>query len=151
MSRWLVDTNVLLRLNEAEKECYVLTENALERLGLEGNTLCTTPQVLVEFWCTATRPVSVNGMGWDTALTHKKVKAIQDQFALLPDNADIVSSWLSLVSSYDIKGKQVHDARLVAVMLTHGVSNILTYNFADFKGYTEITAVSPADIVQQAK
>jgi hypothetical protein len=42
---------------------------------------------------------------------------------------------------------QVHDARLVAAMLAHGVPQILTLNPRDFQRYTEITVLHPADVV----
>jgi predicted nucleic acid-binding protein len=121
MGRWLIDTNILLRLQEEESDEAALAEEALVRLG------------------------------WNPEDTGNRVDEICNTFELLGDNEYIFPRWLSLVSKYGRQGKQVHDARLVAVMLTYGVSNILTYNFADFKGYKEITAVSPADIVQPAK
>lgn len=37
----------------------------------------------------------------------------------------------------------VHDTRLVAAMLVHGLTHILTFNISDFLPYPEITAVNP--------
>jgi predicted nucleic acid-binding protein len=44
-----------------------------------------------------------------------------------------------------VSGVQVHDARLVAAMKTHGVTHILTFNVVDFQRYAdeEIIAVDP--------
>jgi hypothetical protein len=39
-------------------------------------------------------------------------------------------------------GVQVHDTRLVAAMLVHGVRHIFTLNVADFSRYGEITVVT---------
>ncbi|MEI6442036.1 MAG: hypothetical protein WCO29_02610 [Nostocales cyanobacterium ELA583] len=33
-------------------------------------------------------------------------------------------------------GVNVHDARLVAVILAHGLTHILTFNISDFKRYS---------------
>lgn len=44
-------------------------------------------------------------------------------------------------------GVNVHDARLVAAMLVHGLTDILTFNTKDFARYSEITAVHPTAIV----
>jgi len=151
MGRWLVDTNILLRIQEEGSHEAALAQEALARLGEREDIACVTPQVLVEFWCAMTRPAEANGLGWNPEDTGKRIEEIRREFELLKDNENIFPRWLSLVSHYGRQGKQVHDARLVAVMLTHGVTNLLTYNFADFKSYTEITAVSPADIVQSAK
>ena len=43
--------------------------------------------------------------------------------------------------SVGVFGVKVHDARLVAVMLTHGISHLLAFNAGDFKSYLSITAV----------
>jgi predicted nucleic acid-binding protein len=40
-----------------------------------------------------------------------------------------------------VKGIGVHDARLVASMMVHGVNNLLTFDTGDFKRYEEITPV----------
>jgi len=43
-----------------------------------------------------------------------------------------------LVQRYEIRGKQIHDANIVAVMLTHGVHRLSTYNQRDFLQFDEI-------------
>jgi len=53
---------------------------------------------------------------------------------------------LTLVKTHDIKGKKVHDARLVATMHAHGVTFLLTFNTDDFKGYPNITLLHPDDV-----
>jgi len=47
-------------------------------------------------------------------------------------------------------GKPSHDARLVAAMLAHGVTHILTFNDTDFRRYAGITPVVPAAIAAGA-
>lgn len=42
--------------------------------------------------------------------------------------------------------KQVHDARLVALMQAHGITHILTLNGSDFTRYPGITPVDPASL-----
>ncbi len=51
--------------------------------------------------------------------------------------------WRQLVDRYDVRGRQVHDARLVAVMLTYDITHLLTLNAADFYRFEEITVVVP--------
>ena len=46
-----------------------------------------------------------------------------------------------------MSGIQVHDARLVAVMLVHGIENILTLNVTDFQRYPGISAVHPQKVI----
>jgi predicted nucleic acid-binding protein len=40
----------------------------------------------------------------------------------------------------------MHDARIVAAMLSHRVTHLLTFNTADFKRYTEITTINPREV-----
>jgi predicted nucleic acid-binding protein len=57
--------------------------------------------------------------------------------------AQITNRTPRLVVAYGVKGVNVHDARLVAAMLVHGLTHILTFNISDFARYSEITAVHP--------
>jgi hypothetical protein len=44
-----------------------------------------------------------------------------------------------------IIGKQVHDARLVALLNVHGVPHLLTFNVHDFQSFGSL-AVSPEQL-----
>jgi predicted nucleic acid-binding protein len=65
----------------------------------------------------------------------------------LPDTPDIFSEWERLVETYEVSGRQAHDARLVAAMHVHDVTHLLTFNTDDFKRFVEITAVNPKTVV----
>jgi predicted nucleic acid-binding protein len=54
---------------------------------------------------------------------------------------------LQLVSAAQVIGRRVHDARLVAVMITHSVTHLLTFNRDDFRQFSMITVVTPADVL----
>ena len=54
--------------------------------------------------------------------------------------------WHALVVELKLTGVQVHDARIVALMLTHGITHILTFDTEDFRRYTGITALSPHEL-----
>jgi hypothetical protein len=43
-----------------------------------------------------------------------------------------------------------HDARLVAAMIVHGVTHLLTFNGADFARYSGIRITDPTIAAQQA-
>ncbi|MEO8495996.1 MAG: hypothetical protein ABI614_13060 [Planctomycetota bacterium] len=65
---------------------------------------------------------------------------------LLLDERGVYAEWEQLVGSFDVKGKKSHDARLVAAMLRHGISHILTFNTSDFSRYTSVRANLPTDV-----
>lgn len=92
-----------------------------------------------------TRPVNVNGFGWNIEKTQNEVEQILNQFPQLQETPEIFVHWLDLVTGYQLQGKRVHDARLVAVMLAHEVTHLLTFNPNDFKAIDEITVVAPQD------
>lgn len=64
MARYLVDTNVLLRMLQPESAQQASAVRAVTTLAERGNLPCVTPQVLVEFWAVSTRPIEANGFAW---------------------------------------------------------------------------------------
>lgn len=66
---------------------------------------------------------------------------------MLQDSPDVYFEWRRIVLEYSVSGKQVHDARLVAVIISHEVTHILTFNTVDFTRYAPegIVSVDPAD------
>ena len=49
----------------------------------------------------------------------------------------------SLVTLYGVSGKKTHDTKLVAAMIVHGVTHVLTYNVDDFTRFSEISTIHP--------
>jgi predicted nucleic acid-binding protein len=106
-----------------------------------------TPQNLIEFWNVATRPKERNGLGYSLVRTQREVVRIKSLFPILLDSPLILAEWERLVTTYEVKGVNVHDARLVAVMLVNRISHILTFNDDDFRRYaSEITVINPNNI-----
>jgi predicted nucleic acid-binding protein len=64
----------------------------------------------------------------------------------LPDSQQVYFNWRDLVITHDVRGVQVHDARLAAIMRAHGVTRILTLNESDFLRYAGIQAVHPNQV-----
>jgi predicted nucleic acid-binding protein len=112
-----------------------------------GHELFITPQILIEFWAVATRPIDANGLGWSSALVQTEIERLRRLFSWLDDNDQVFSNWLQIVSGYNVQGKQVHDARLVAVMQTYQVTHLLTFNVDDFRRYQDINIWHPDQIV----
>jgi predicted nucleic acid-binding protein len=134
---------------DEEAPQHLLAGEAVSILLARGNEVYVTAQNLIEFWAVATRPREANGFGWSTEQTASEIEQIRNRFPLLADTPEIVTRWLTLVTDHDIKGKKVHDARLVAVMQVHDVTQLLTFNTDDFKGYPNITLLHPRNIGQQ--
>ena len=146
MAAYLLDTNVLLRLVDRASPDHAPAAQAVERLLSRRESCYLTPQVLVEFWAVATRPVAVNGLGWTSGQARTEVEALLDQFPLLEETPAVFENWLGLVTDQQVVGKQVHDARLAAVMHTHSISRLLTFNLEDFPPGYRVEAAHPAAV-----
>jgi predicted nucleic acid-binding protein len=147
MIKYLLDTNILLRVADSSAPTHNLAIDAIKEILKLGNKCVITAQVLVEFWVVATRPLEVNGLGWTPEQTRKKINQIIAQFILLEETSDIFFYWLQLVTDYNIKGKRTHDIRLLAVMKTHNITHLLTLNPKDFIQLPEITIIQPQELI----
>src|SRR3989442_13543386 len=144
----LLDTNLLLRwANLLDPERPVALA-ALRTLARQGQVLHTTPQNYIEFWGSAPRPLAVNGLGLTPARAGRLVQRLRPLFPLLVDPNALLDEWLRVVTAAGVSGRQVHDARLVAVMRAHGVTHILTFNVGDFTRYQGlgIVPVHPSSV-----
>jgi len=144
--RWLVDTNVLLRSVQPTDPMHADAAQSVSILRSRRVELQITTQNLIEFWAVCTRPVANNGLGLTIVQAEAEVISLREVFAFLPDIPEILTEWERIVTRYQVIGKQAHDAHLVAAMLAHGLTHLLTFNHRDFKRFTEITVVTPQNI-----
>jgi len=61
------------------------------------------------------------------------------EFSLLFADRNSLDKLIELVLNHAIRGKKIHDAAIVSLMLTNGITDILTHNIDDFKSFPEIT------------
>jgi len=144
---FLVDTNIILRMAQPGHPMCADALNALNVLQHREEQFYLTSQNLIEFWRTCTRPIDSNGLGLTVIQTDAELLRLENLFSILPDTAEIYTEWRRLVVAYSVMGVNVHDARLVAVMLVNGLTHILTFNTRDFTRYSEITAIHPTAIM----
>lgn len=147
MTRYLVDTNLLVRIANGDDAQHDVAKSATLRLITGGDQLYLTSQILVEFWSVATRPAANNGLNWEPSRVERQLQIFLSGFQFLQEVPQVFDAWRRLVVAYDVRGKRVHDARLVAVMEAHQITHILTFNVVDFIRYPTITAVNPASVV----
>jgi len=118
----------------------------MRKLRGQGETLYITPQVLVEFHALTTRPVTANGWGLSPRQALLEARKIEALFPVLDETPAIFPLWRSLVRRHNVVGRQVFDARLVAVMQAYGIPKILTLNASDFRRFSAITVVEPQNV-----
>ena len=147
MTAYLLDTNIWLRSVQREAPQHPIAVEALATLLVQGNDVFITAQNLIEFWSVASRPIEANGLGWSVETVRQEIDRLLALFPLLDDTADVFTHWLQLVSTYRVIGRRVHGARLVAAMITHGITHLLTFNRDDFRQFAMITVVTPTDLL----
>ena len=74
----------------------------------------------------------MNGLGLSAVDAEAKAAVFEATFPLLAETPDVYPAWKALVGGLGVIGKQVHDARLVAVCHVHAVTHLLTFNVAHF-------------------
>jgi predicted nucleic acid-binding protein len=145
--RILLDTNVVLRLSDAGQAMHDQAMAAVDWLDANGHECVIVPQVLYEYWVVATRPAQQNGLGMSVVDADLAISQWITVFRLLRDERGIFTFWRELVATNGVKGKTAHDARLVAAMLRHGLTDLLSFNKPDFARFTAIATYTPAEVL----
>ena len=87
MTKYLLDTNVVLRFSNPADSQYDLATEAVATLLLQGNECYLTAQVLIELWVVATRPMDVNGLGWSVEQTHNLIEQLLNRFPMADETS----------------------------------------------------------------
>jgi predicted nucleic acid-binding protein len=146
----LVDTSVLARLANTNDSRHAVSTHSVTELHRKGEVLHLTAQNFIEFRNLATRPKAKNGLGLSVAEAEAKSTIFEATFPLLLETPDIYPAWKALVQALGVIGKQVHDARLVAVCHVYRVTHLLTFNVSHFSRLASfgpgIVIVDPASV-----
>ncbi len=140
--RYLVDTNVLLRYARQTDAQHAIAFRSIDTLHARRYDLYVATQNLTEFWNVATRPAVRNGLGQSVSDADITLHTLERLFPRLTETASTYDEWRRLVVQFGVSGVQVHDAHLVAIMLSYGVTHILTFNTTDFARYAPVGVVA---------
>jgi predicted nucleic acid-binding protein len=110
----LVDTNVLLSATTPFRSLHHASLAVLNDWPNEGVPLAVSSQVLREYLAVATRPIEANGLGLDVGDALANVAAFHGRMRLLIENELVWDRLQYLIATYGCRGKQIHDANLVA-------------------------------------
>jgi len=135
----VVDTNVLVHSTAIGSPDHRRARAALARLTAQG-PVSVTRQILREYLAATTRAQS-----WSQALTLADATGDTDaftrRFGVLEDGPAVWTELTTLTRGFAFGGKQVHDASIVATMLAHGETRLLTFNAADFRRFGSLIEV----------
>jgi predicted nucleic acid-binding protein len=148
--RYLIDTGILLRIIDEQDPQHELVQSVFERFGRERHDAYITAQNIAELWNVATRPTANNGLNLSPAIISRLFGDMIEPLCTVLTEPDILlSEFRRLLLQYNVVGKQVHDARLVAMMLVWQIDNLLTLNDRDFRRYEPegIKIVTPVSLI----
>lgn len=137
-----LDTNILVYLSF---DHFLLHQTARSRVGeLErgGHPLWISRQILREFLAVASRPGILTSEP-SLAFLVGLVEEFTRQFHLAEDTAQVTGRLVELIQEPGARGRQVHDANIVATMLAHGIGALLTHNVRDFRRYEPALTILP--------
>ncbi len=144
--RWIVDTNVPLRLVRRSDPLCRTAFRALAFLARRGDELCVVPQTIYEFWNVCTRPADRNGFGLSIEEADRAASRVERRLRLLHDTPALYAEWRKLVVVHRVAGAQAHDARIAAAVIVHRPAQLLTFNTADFARFAGVVAANPQDV-----
>ena len=141
-SKAFVDTNILLRAVLSRVPLHDEAEAMIQRMLDQDVELWISRQVIREYLVQATHPrtfsppLAIDQVVYQLAM-------IEGPFRVADDTGAVTAQLLALLQTYPTRGKQIHDANIVATMLTYDITVLLTLNVADFRRFEDrITILS---------
>jgi predicted nucleic acid-binding protein len=131
----MLDTSVLLAATDEGRPEHEGALRVVNEWPGKGVILYSSGQLLREYLAVATRPAGKNGLGLPLTDALRNVRAIRGRTTVLADGDRVVDRLLGLLGDVSCCGKQIHDANVVATMLAHQVSTVVTMNLDDFKRF----------------
>lgn len=132
-----VDTKVIVAASVEGHPSHALVTAYLERLAKAGAGICFSTQVCREFMVVLTRgPVENRSFEPPEALA--VLAEWRGSCVVLEDSELVLADLLALVRRYSVRGKQIHDANIVASMRAHGITRLATLNVTDFRRFEDL-------------
>lgn len=135
-----VDTNILVYATQLASPSRDVARKALERSARREARLCVSRQVLREYLAVVTRPqLFAKPVPMPDALAD--VAGFAKDFDILEDGPAVGAQLIQLCRTVAVAGRQVHDANIVATMLAHGETRLLSANRSDFQRFGSLIEV----------
>lgn len=136
-----LDTNILLTATDTSRAEHEKARSVFLAALQAGIHLALSAQVIREYLAVATRPAAANGLGLTLTDALHNIDQFRRRSVLLEESESVTMKLLDLLHRYGTTGKQVHDANIVATMVTSGVSSLITRNTDDFSRFVDITCI----------
>jgi toxin-antitoxin system PIN domain toxin len=145
----VLDANVLIYAMDADAPQPSASRALLEAASDPGTLLYVTSQVLCEFYAVVTNARRVaTPLSPGEALSALSAILAFPGVYVLPAPVDVAARWMALLERHPVKGGDVFDLQLVAVMQANDVRRVYTFNVADFEPFPGLAVVTPRSGVQ---
>jgi predicted nucleic acid-binding protein len=92
----------------------------------------------------ATRSFQVNGLGLSSEEALANTESFAKRFHFLEESHKVAQTLRELIATHRLKGRRIHDANIVATMLSAGISHCITADTTDYRCFKQVNAISPA-------
>ena len=137
-----IDTNILAYATSPDSLWYTAARAGLMEFARVGRAGVMSSHVLREYYATVTRPAP-GGTAPPLGPVLANISRFQAAYTLLADTHHVTQALLTLVQSVPVGGRHIHDANIVATMLTYGGSELYTHNVAHFARFAAVITVRP--------
>ena len=128
------DTNSIVRAEFELAPDHEIAERTLKTALDSGRVVYISRQIVREYLAVVTRP-----QPWSPPLAMQdaleRARSLMDKFSILEDGPEVTATLLELCRQVPAGGRQIHDANIVATMLTYNQTRLLTFNPRDFRRY----------------
>lgn len=139
----VVDTNLLVYSTVTANPWFEDARRWLTALQGQKIALCVTTQILREYLVVLTRG-NIFEINFTVEQAIGELEALLPSLVVLGETPDSAVRLRELMRRYQVRGKQIHDANIVATMLTYDITRLATFNRADFERFKEISLESLA-------
>lgn len=142
-----IDTNILIRANVITAPFHRESLAALQKLEKDDRVIWISRQVLREYIATVTREQTFM-KALPATIVKERVRYFEAHFQIADEQAQVTTHLLALLTAIELGGKQVHDANIVATMLTYNIKDLVTLNTVDFTRFSAyIKVLSLHDVI----
>ena len=137
-----IDTNILVYSTRPSALHHAAARAALIGLEEAGAALWISPKVIREYLAVVTRP-QATAPALPIATAIADARRFQSIFEIAHPGPGNLDRLLDLLAGGRSAGRQIHDANIVATMLEYGIRRLLTFNSADFRGFSALIEFVP--------
>ena len=143
-----LDTNILLIATDESRPHHRFARKVIATHNRSGIHLGVSGQIIREYLVVATRVSEANGLGLGPNEALSNVEVFGQRLVFFDETEAVSNELRLLIGSCELTGKRIHDANVVATMLTHGLSKLITENKGDFSVFSDIETFGLAEISQ---